>query len=565
MNKNIFKGNTASVPKADAVNEAGGIAYSMGSKHALAQMAATGCINGTYYATADKQAADILAWAATCSPDFVGKTAIYAREKGFMKDTPALLCAHLAARDVTVLKRVFDRVIDNPKMLRNFAQAIRSGVVGRKSFGTAPKKLMQRWIEGRTDEQLFRGSIGNDPSLADVIKMVRPKPTSPTRSALYAYLIGKEPAQKDSQAAAAELVESNPGAKVWQVPLGFKGDNTITGGQKTLGIGVPEALLPPIIVEYERFKAEGGEVPDVPFEMLTALNIGTKEWMAIAERATWTQTRMNLNTFERHGVFKDKGYVAMVAQKLADGDAIKRARAFPYQLMAAYTNASDSMPMEIRIALQDAMELAVDNVPTYEGKVYVFPDVSGSMSSAITGNRLGATSKMRCIDVAALVAASVLRKNPNAEVIPFETTVHALRLNPRDSIMTNAEKLARIGGGGTNCSAPLAMLNRVKAQGDLCIYVSDNESWADGMGNPTRYYRGGTGSQTEWQKFQARNPRAKLVCIDIQPNDTTQAKDSPSILNVGGFSDSVFEVINQFAAGGNAAHHWVEVIEGIKI
>ena len=62
---------------------------------------------------------------------------------------------------------------------------------------------------------------------------------------------------------------------------------------------------------------------------------------------------------------------------------------------------------------------------------------------------------MRCIDVAALVAAAVLRKNPTAEVLPFEHGVVPVELNPRDSVMTNAAKLASIGGGGTNCSAPV--------------------------------------------------------------------------------------------------------------
>ena len=48
---------------------------------------------------------------------------------------------------------------------------------------------------------------------------------------------------------------------------------------------------------------------------------------------------------------------------------------------------------------------AVYNGPAVQGKVYVLVDVSGSMSSPITGQRKGATSAMRCIDGAALVAA----------------------------------------------------------------------------------------------------------------------------------------------------------------
>jgi 60 kDa SS-A/Ro ribonucleoprotein len=157
-----------------------------------------------------------------------------------------------------------------------------------------------------------------------------------------------------------------------------------------------------------------------------------------------------------------------------------KARVFPYQLMVAYATAGARVPPSARDALQDAMEAAISNVPGVRGKVYVFPDVSGSMRSPVTGYRKGSTTAVRCVDVAALVAAAVLRRNPRTEVLPFEQeVVKGLSLNPRDSVMTNAQKLAAVGGGGTSCSAPLALLNRRKAEGDLVVYVSDNQSWVD--------------------------------------------------------------------------------------
>jgi 60 kDa SS-A/Ro ribonucleoprotein len=230
--------------------------------------------------------------------------------------------------------------------------------------------------------------------------------------------------------------------------------------------------------------------------------------------------------------------------------------------MTAYTNASD-VPHVIREALQDAMEIAIANVPQIDGKVYVLPDVSGSMGSPVTGHRAGATTSVRCIDVAALVAASLLRQNRSAEVLPFECDVVNLQLNPRDSVMTNAHKLASIGGGGTNCSAPLAALNACQAIGDLVIFVSDNESWMD------RSYHSSIGAPTatmlEWQKFKQRNPNARLVCLDIQPYATTQAKERSDVLNIGGFSDSVFDVIAAFANASLSPDHWVGEIEKIQL
>jgi len=108
----------AFLPSTDVVNDAGGKAYAMQPKQALAQYAATGCLNGTFYAGADAQLETVLALAQQVEPEFVAKVAIHAREIGHMKDMPALLLAILAVRDVQVVKRVFARVCTNGKMVR---------------------------------------------------------------------------------------------------------------------------------------------------------------------------------------------------------------------------------------------------------------------------------------------------------------------------------------------------------------------------------------------------------------------------------------------------------------
>jgi 60 kDa SS-A/Ro ribonucleoprotein len=131
----------------------------------------------------------------------------------------------------------------------------------------------------------------------------------------------------------------------------------------------------------------------------------------------------------------------------------------------------------------------------------------------------------------------------------------AIDLNPRDSVMGNAQKLAAIRGGGTNCSAPLRRLNRDKVNADAVIFVSDNESWLDANRH------GATAMMQEWSVFKRRNPKAKLVCIDIQPYGTTQAVEHEDILNVGGFSDTVFSMMAAFVAGQLHPDHWVGVIE----
>lgn len=537
-NKNIFTSTNTRFPSADTTNEAGGRAYQFDSKHALAQLAATGCISDTFYTKAEDQLDQVLKLAQEVPTEYLAKVAVFSRQRGFMKDMPALLCAVLAVRDADLLKTVFPKIMDNGKMIRNFAQIMRSGRVGRKCFGSVPKRLIQKWFEQRPNDRLFNDSVGNDPSMADVIRMTHPKPKDKEQEALFKYMLGREHNARS---------------------------------------------LPDVVKAFERFKKDLDKtVPDVSFQMLTALPLTTEHWTEIAKNMNWHSLRMNLNTLARHGVFKNKDgsenreMVDLVASKLADAEQVRKVRVFPYQLMAAYKFSEDTVPHRILVALQKAMDVAVENIPVLEDKkVWIFTDVSGSMSAAVTGSndggskgrKWGATTQISCKDMAAVVTAAFLRRNPDAEAMLFSDEVHPTRLNNGDSIMTTAEKISKEPSGGTNCSAPMAELARRKERADLIIYVSDNMSWADSDQSISGGQVGGLAPRTmvEFAKVRARNPGCKLVMIDGCPNTSSQVKERKDILNCGGFSDVVFEIIAEFANGRLDRNHWIGEIERTEL
>ena len=73
---------------------------------------------------------------------------------------------------------------------------------------------------------------------------------------------------------------------------------------------------------------------------------------------------------------------------------------------------------------------------------------------------------------------------------------------------------------------------------------------------------------TQWQAFVANqrklgvaNPR--LVCIDLQPYATTQAPERTDILNVGGFSDVVFNVVAAFV--NDEPERFVSEVEAVEL
>lgn len=167
----------------------------------------------------------------------------------------------------------------------------------------------------------------------------------------------------------------------------------------------------------------------------------------------------------------------------------------------------------------------------------------------------------------------MLRRNTDSIVIPYDTRAFDARVNADDSILSIAERLASFGGGGTDCSVPLREVNKRHGNRRFAgvVLISDNESWV--YQNRPRGYgrRGATGVLTEWQAFVKSQmqlgghdiPSPKLVCIDIQPYDTTQAPERDDILNIGGFSDAVFNVVSAFL--DNDANRFVAEVESIKL
>jgi len=540
-NKSLFSSLMSRLPRATARNEAGGPAYALAPKHALAQLAATGCFGHTYYATAQTQLDELRKLVDQVDDNvFLAKLAVYARERAYMKDMPAALLVVLSKRDTQLMHRVFERVVDNGRVLRTTFQLIRSGQFGRTSLSSSLQRAFQRWLNEASVTKLLSASIGNDPSLRDVLRLARPTPKDNARRALFGYLTEQEAAKW------APATEADLPAQV-QALIAYRQAGTAEAQALILGeLSVRWDLL-----------ADAAKSPLV--------------WKAIARQMGPQALRMNLNTLLRHQVLSDQAMVDYVADRIADADDIRRSRQFPYQYLAAYLNAAEEVPHKIKTALHAAAEIACGNVPELPGPVVIGLDTSGSMNCPVTGYReRGATTKMRCVDVAALFAAAILRRNPDSVVIPFDTQAYRAQVDPGDTILSLAARLAKYGGGGTDCSIPLREANTQYGQRKFvgCVLVSDNESWVTCHQAFALGARGSTGVMTEWQTFVSNQQRLgvrspKLVCIDIQHYGTTQAPERDDILNVGGFSDAVFQVVASYLTAN--AGRFVAEVEAVEL
>ena len=142
----------------------------------------------------------------------------------------------------------------------------------------------------------------------------------------------------------------------------------------------------------------------------------------------------------------------------------------------------------------------------------------------------------------------------------------------KDSILCLSARLSKYGGGGTDCSIAICRSQHAIREAS----TSPASCWsattkagsraADALRlRPKRFNRCDDRSGRSSKKTQRRHGIAdpKLVCIDIQPYGTSQAPERDDILNIGGFSDAVFNVVSSFLE--NDTSRFVREVESVEL
>jgi 60 kDa SS-A/Ro ribonucleoprotein len=488
---------------------------------ALTTLALTHCPAQREHGRDDELSSPLVGAAEHVPSVFLARLAAFCRHRKGLLEAPALLCAILADREGDVFRAAAGHVLDDLEILRRFGYYAKSGLTGRISYGSRLKKFFQRWIDAAPESDLFLGSGGRNPSIADLIRLSHPRPKTARREAFYAYLLGRR--------------------------------------------ARPE-LLPQLVRQYEAFQnAPDGHPPELPVSLLLKADPGRRELCEIAFRAGWRDSLSYLNTFARAGVFDYGDLSFTIAERLRDPAELRDNNATPELLFAVLGWADPRVPEPIQQALEAALDQTLHRVTLpRDQKVAVSVDVSGSMHCPCRFRPGGFTNgaaqgSVKLLDLAALFAGGLLQNSPQSLLLGFDENAWVRRCQDRGtSLLKEIAHTSGIGGSKSDCAAPLRLLNERQETRDLVVIISDNQTWAD--------LRQGTQSsiRRQWDLFREGNPGARLVCLDLQPEVPVPWPNRPDVLCLSARCERVFPVITEFAAGGVTTPEQVDEVNRLS-
>lgn len=515
-----MKFNLLTKAKQTVINHEGAKAYTLSAEMELYTAVVTWSLNDSFYEKDETRYDRLRRLLYNCKPEFVGKLAVYARTKMYMRSVPLLLVTELAnlhsGDDLVarVTAGVVNRADEITELLACYE--LMNKRAGTKKLNRLSKQ-MQKGLAiafNRFDEYQFAkynrvGAI----KLRDALFLVHPKAKDDAQQALF------------NKIAKNELETPY----TWETELSALGRLSFENDEA-------KALA---------FKAKWEELIDS----------GKLGYMAMLR---------NLRNIQQAGV--SYAHLTKVCTTVADAEQVAKAKQFPFRYLAAYRELAimDAKPAlgiisrvatlfnnnkgytgELLDALEKAMQASAENISGFDEntRVLLACDVSGSMAQPIS-----AKSKIMNIDIGLVMAMLLQSRCRNVEIGLFGDRWKTITI-PRSNILSNVQllyKRANEVGYATNGYLVIQDLLNRHVKTDKVMLFTDCQLW-NNQGNNNHM-------QTLWNKYKASvAPGAKLYLFDLAGygQSPLQALHNDVYL-IAGWSDKVFDVIAAIEKGGSA-------------
>lgn len=467
-------------------NLAGGEAFHESPEFEFASILLTSMVADQAYRSADAGLARVIELLDAVSPLFAAKAAVMARNEYGMRSISHVVAGEIAirVRGEQWTRQFFRTVVRRPDDIMEILSYVMAKH-GRRPLPNAMKDGLAQSFAKFGAYQLAKYRAADKAlSLVDAVNLLHPRPTGENGEALKA-LVGDTLRSVDT----------------WESRLSASGS------------------------------AEADDQAEVKAEAWADL-INTR-------KIGYFALLRNLRNIMQQAPESLPNALAM----LTDEALIRSSLVLPFRFATA-ANEIAQVPgaRTVMESLSKAVELALANVPRFDGRMLVVIDASGSMTTAHVGR-----GKTVVADAAALFGA-VLYKRNDADLMLFSNNAVLANVAPDSGVLGLQQGIRNtMQGGGTNFRS---IFETAQQPYERVVILSDMQGWV-----------GHTAPTDTFEAYVARvGKRPSVYSFDLAGYGTLQFPQ-PQVYCLAGFSDRAFEIMSLLESDKSALVNRINAVE----
>lgn len=502
-----MKFNLLSSVRNQILNHEGAKAFVMKPEMELYSTVVTWNLSDSFYEKNEVRMERLRELVAKCDPLFVGKLAIYARTKMYMRSVPLVLVTELAKLHSgdNLVARVTDGVVCRADEITELLACyeLLNGRKGTKKLNRLSKQIQKGLSAAfnRFDAYQF-GKYNRDGAikLRDALFLVHPKAKDELQQLLFDKIV------------TGDL----PTPYTWETELSALGKL--------------------------KFESEQAKVLAFRAKWEELIDSGKLGYMALLRNLRNIQeAKVSYTHFE------------MVCARLGNSEEVVKAKQFPFRYLAAYRELINSSvgggsmgyTGELLDALEKAAQASAVNIKGFdhETKVLIACDVSGSMQKPVSAN-----SKVLLYDVGLMLAMLLHSRCKNVTVGMFGDSWKTITV-PRSRILGNVQEFYRREGEVGYATNGYLVVKDILSRAvklDKVMLFTDGQLWNSS---------GFSGNiQTLWLRYKTTvSSDAKLYLFDLQGYGQAPLQMLRNdVYLIAGWSDKVFEILAALEHGDSA-------------
>jgi len=517
-----MKFNLLSRTKNQTLNYEGAKSFTITPEMELYTSVVTWSLNDSFYEKNEARLTRLQKLISDCNPIFVGKLAIYARTKMYMRSVPLVLTTELAKRHSgdNLVARVTEGVINRADEITELLACYellneRSGTKRLNRLSKQLQKGLSAAFNSFDEYQFAKYNRNGAIRLRDALFLVHPKAKDDAQQVLFNKIVD----------------ETLQTPYTWETELSALGQ-----------------------LNYDDDEAKAAAFCSKWEELIDSDKLG---YMALLR---------NLRNIQDAGI--SYAHFQKVCLRLSDSEEVAKAKQFPFRYLAAYRELITAQTLspvkglpkklsalllgskgytgELLDALEKAVRASAANIKGFdvETRVLLACDVSGSMQTPIS-----AKSKVLLYDVGLMLAMLLQSRCKNVEVGMFGDTWKTISV-PCNNILENVQEYYRREGEvgyATNGYLVIKDVLSRKVKMDKIMLFTDCQLYNTSSTT-------GDHIHALWLRYKAEvTPEAKLYLFDLKGYAQLPLQILKNdVYLIAGWSDKVFEVLAAIENGASA-------------